>query len=193
MKSFGGIAQQTFYFAAIICTETRLITLYAVSLQLAISGNLTVWMLSACKYAHMQHVVMLLCGNPDPGPEEQGCCLCAFGNMWQEDCAAILVEKKRDALHLTTCHHLTSCHNQLRHLLSLQQRRALHIWYINWKIYSDYHLGKQFCLYLDELTQVFPPTLGNLDHSQTWSTSETHYPAHRCITLLPLITLSWQE
>ena len=127
MKSFGGIAQQTFYFAAIICTETRLITLYAVSLQLAISGNLTVWMLSACKYAHMQHVVMLLCGNPDPGPEEQGCCLCAFGNMWQEDCAAILVEKKRDALHLTPCHHLTSCHNQLRHLLSLQQRRALHI------------------------------------------------------------------
>ena len=74
-----------------------------------------------------QCVGMLLCDNPDPGPKEQGCCLCAFGNMWQENCVAILVQKKRDALHLTPCHHLPSCYNQLRHLLSLQQRRALHI------------------------------------------------------------------
>ena len=79
-------------------------------------------------FAHMamQYMGMLLCGNPDPGPEEQECCLCAFGNMWQEYCVAILVQKKRDALHLTPCHHLPSPYNQIRHLLSLEQRRALH-------------------------------------------------------------------
>ena len=81
-------------------------------------------MLSLCIW---QYVARRLCGNPDPGPEEQGCCLCAFGNMWQENCVAILVQKKRDAIHLTRCYHLPRGYNQHRHLLSLQQRRALHI------------------------------------------------------------------
>ena len=65
------------------------------------------WMLSLCIYAHMQHVGMLLCGNPDPGPEEQGCCLCVFGNMWECYYVAILilVQKKRDVVfvHLAIC------------------------------------------------------------------------------------------
>ena len=54
--------------------------------------------LSLCNvYMHIwQYVGMLLCGNP--GPEEQGCCLCAFGNicfcnMRQEYCVAILVQR----------------------------------------------------------------------------------------------------
>ena len=53
--------------------------------------------------------------------------ICGKNIVWQEYCVAVLVQRKRDALHLTPCHHLPSCCNQLRHLLSLQQRRALHI------------------------------------------------------------------
>ena len=112
-----------------------------------------------------QYVARRLCGNP--GREEEGC----------------------PSLNTLPPPHKLPQPAQTSFVSSTEKSAA----YINWKIYSDYHLWKQFCLYLDELTQVFPPTLGNLDHSQTWSTSETHYPAHRYITLLPLITLSWQE
>ena len=162
-------------------------------------------MLSLCNW---QYVAILLCGKP--GPEKEGCCLCTYGNaiygnvtLWQswswprrtgmlslcigQYVARILFgnpgpEEERCPSFNTLPPPPKSLQPAKTSFVSTTEKSAA---YINWKLYSDYHLWKQLCLYLDELAQVFLPTLGNLDHSQTWSTSETHYPAHRYITGLP--------
>ena len=144
----------------------------AVFVHMAICGNATMWQswswsrrTGMLSLCIWQYVARILCGNP--GPEEVRCHL--FNTLPPPP---KLLQPAQTSF------------------VSSTEKSAA---YINWKMYFDYHLWKQLCLYLDELAQVFLPTLGNLDHSQTWSTSETHYPAHRYITRLPLITLSWQE